>query len=98
MNEHPPELPDCPIACPNRQTEGITLEFGAGKKIHLDPFEMMLYLLLMLPAGVMIREAFAADYSFEKAVGRVGAVAALSWGIRKAPTEEIYEWLKDKKL
>ena len=95
MNEPPS---NCPIECPNRQTEGITLEFGAGKKMHLDPFEMLLYLLLMLPVGVMIREAFAPDYPFEKAISRVGAIAALAWGIRKAPTEEIYQWLKDKKL
>lgn len=88
----------CPTECPNRKRDGVTLDFGSGKRIHVDPFEMLLYLLLMLPVGVTIREAFAADYSFEKAVGRVTAIAALSWGIRKAPTEEIYQWLHEKRL
>jgi hypothetical protein len=78
--------------------QGITLEFAKGKTVRLDPFECLLWLLLMLPVGVMIREAFSPDYTFEKAMGRVGAIAALGWGIRKAPTENIFEWLASKKL
>lgn len=89
---------NCPTNCPNRRTDGVTLNFGDGKTMHVDPFEVMLYLLLMLPVGVMIREAFDIDYTFEKAVGRCGAIAALAWGIRKAPTEQIYEWLLSKKI
>jgi len=107
MNSLPPEpnpldsplpLPACPIACPNRKKDGIWLDFGKGKKMHIDPFEMMLYTLLMLPIGVMVKEAFATDYTFEKAIGRVTAISAFLWGIRKAPTQDIYEWLLSKEL
>ncbi|HEY9697039.1 MAG TPA: hypothetical protein V6D10_07235 [Trichocoleus sp.] len=94
----PDQPPECPIACPNRKTDGLTLEFGQGRRIHLDPFELLLYALMMLPAGVMVKEAFQPDYTFEQAVGRTTAIAALAWGIRKAPTEEIYKWLADKRL
>lgn len=93
----PPEQP-CPIDCPNRQSEGITLHFGGDRTMHLDPFEILLWLLLMMPIGVAVREAFNPEFTFEKAIGRVGALAALAWGIRKAPTEQIYEWLHGKNL
>jgi hypothetical protein len=91
-------MPECPIACPNRKQDGIWLDFGKGKKMHIDPFEMLLYMLLMLPIGTMIKEALADDYTFEKAIGRVTAISAFLWGIRKAPTQDIYEWLLTKSL
>lgn len=91
-------MPECPTACPNRKRDGIWLDFGKGKKMHIDPFEMLLYTLLMLPIGVMVKEAFATDYTFEKAIGRVTAISAFLWGIRKAPTQDIYEWLLTKNL
>lgn len=81
---------------PEPKSEGVTLDFGKGYRAHLDPFEILLWLLLMMPVGVMLREAWQPDYTFEKAVGRVTALAALAWGIRKAPTEEIYERLAKK--
>lgn len=90
--------PECSLTCPNRKRDGITLDFGKSRLIHVDPFEMTLYLLLMLPIGIMVKEAFNPDYSFEKAVGRTTAIAALMWGIRKAPTQSIYEWLATKKI
>ena len=91
-------MSECPIACPNRKKDGIWLDFGKGKRMHIDPFEGLLYMLLMLPIGTMIKESFAAEYTFEKAIGRCTAISAFLWGIRKAPTQEIYEWLLKTKL
>jgi hypothetical protein len=95
--ENPVEF-ECPTTCPNRRRDGVTLRFGDGRTMHLDPFEIALYLLLMLPAGVMIREAFQPDYTFEKAIARTSAVAAMLWGIRKAPTQDFYQWALKVKL
>lgn len=89
---------ECPTDCPNRKRDGVTLDFGAGKKIHLDPFEMLLYLLLMLPIGITIRDSFAKEFTFQEAAWRVGAIAGLAWGIRKAPTQDIYTWMSTKSL
>lgn len=100
MDEHPDEAHEqpCPITCPNRRRDGITLTFALGKSLHLDPLELLLYFVLALPIGVMLRESFQPDYSFEKAAARTGAIVGLVWAIRKAPTESVYEWLESKKI
>lgn len=67
--------------------------------MHLDPLEILLYMLLMLPAGVAIKEAFAPSYTFEQAIGRTGAIAGALVGIRKLNTQGLYELIvsSDKK-
>lgn len=98
MDEPQTEAPEtCPLACPNRRRDGVTLNFD-GKLLHLDPLELLLYFVLALPIGIMVREAFQPDYSFDKAAARTGAIVALVWAIRKAPTESAYEWLESKKI
>lgn len=91
---------DCPKTCPNRKPEpgndGITFKFGHGLTVHLDPFEILCWFLLALPIGVTLRDAPGLE--FEEAVKRMGIVAGLAIGIRKAPTEKIYQLLADKKL
>ncbi len=93
-----PEDQACPATCPNRRRDGVTLRFSGNRSLHLDPLELLLYLVLALPVGVMIREAFAPDYTFDKAAARTGAIVALVWAIRKSPTESAYEWLESKTI
>jgi hypothetical protein len=74
----------------NRQNQGITLDFGATK-IHLDPLELLLLLLLALPIGIMIRDASKA--TFEDAMKQVVTVMTTVIGIRKLPTNKAYQFL-----
>ncbi|AUB37519.1 hypothetical protein COO91_03464 [Nostoc flagelliforme CCNUN1] len=79
----------------SHQDQGITLDFGTIK-IHLDPLEILLFLLLALPIGIMIRDAPKA--TFEDAMKQVVTVLTTVVGIRKLPTNKAYQFLSKVSL
>lgn len=102
--ETPPSEPltdievNCPVNCPNRRTltQGVTLNFGGGRSFHADPFELLLLWVIMLPIGIMVRDA--PKTSFDDSIKRVAVTSGLIYAIHKAPTRKIYELLAGTKL
>lgn len=79
----------CPVECPNRKYNGVNLFFGKHK-IHLDPFELLLFaLIVLLPAGISIRDAWDGKLSFKESIERISAIAFISAVVRLSPTEQI---------
>jgi hypothetical protein len=70
--------------------EGISLDF-VWLKVHLDPLEILLFCLLFLPVGIMIRDA--PNTTFEDAMKRVAVIMGAATGIRTFPTDKLYERL-----
>lgn len=87
----------CPTTCPNRDRNGITLNFGK-RSIHLDPFEFILWSLLLLPCGGIVKEAWLNTLTFDETARRIGIIAGLGALIRTSPTEQIYELLSKFKV
>ena len=86
---------NCPIECPDRKCNGVNLFFGKHK-IHLDPFELLLFTLVAtLPAGISIRDAWDGKLSFRESIERISMIAALSTVIRLSPTEQISSFLEN---
>jgi hypothetical protein len=89
---------ECPIDCPNRRKSGLIISFR-NKTIYLDPFEMILWLLLLtIPVGTTIRDAWINGIAFEEGLKRIGAIAAIGFAIRNSPTEKAYEYLFGMKV
>jgi hypothetical protein len=85
----------CPIECPNRKYDGINLFFGKNK-IHLDPFELMLFALIaFLPAGISLRDAWDGKLTFRESIERISMIAGLSAVIRLSPTEQVSTFLSN---
>ncbi|MHC5897347.1 hypothetical protein [Nostoc sp.] len=74
------------------QSQGIGLIFGLVK-IHLDPIEMLLFFLLGLPIGTMIRDAPSS--STEDAIKQVMSIVGIVAGIRALPTSKAYQALSN---
>lgn len=98
MNEQNQNQNECPPDCPNRRKTGIVLAFN-HKTIYLDPFEMILWLLLLaIPVGTTIRDAWASGINFEEGLKRIGAIAAVGFAIRSSPTDKAYDYLFGMKI
>lgn len=88
-----PDPLECSLTCPNRRREGITLQFGK-KPIHVDLFELMLFgLILALPVGMSLRDAWNDKLTFQDSVARIGAILGLGTAVRASPTEKISDAL-----
>ncbi len=83
----------CPTGCPNRRRNGIDLKFGKTHCFHVDPFEFLLWGLLLLPIGATIEQAWSREINFDESARRIGIVSALGTLIRTSPTEQIYNFL-----
>lgn len=93
QEENETEQEACPLDCPNRRSNGITLIFKS-RRVQLDPFEMILWLLLLtIPVGTTIRDAWNSKLNFEEGLKRIGAIAAIGFAIRNSPTDKAYEYL-----
>lgn len=68
---------------------GLTLVFHKDKKIHLDPFELMLWLLLAMPVGITLRDAWLGQLPFRESIERIGLISGLGSVIRLSPTERV---------
>lgn len=89
---------ECPPDCPNRRKTGIIFTFS-NKTIYLDPFETILWLLLLtIPVGTTIRDAWTHGISFEEGLKRIGAIAAVGFAIRSSPTDKAYDYLFGMKI
>lgn len=87
--------PSCPIDCPNRRTEGITLAFGK-KAIHLDPFEILMWVLIaVLPVGISIKDAWSGKLEFKESAERIVMISMLGAIVRMSPTEQISNFLSN---
>jgi hypothetical protein len=87
-----PEEQQCP-SCPNRRDDGITLVFQKDRKIHLDPFEILLWLLLGLPVGITIKDAWVGNLVFRESIERIAMISGLGGLIRVSPTEQVSHFL-----
>lgn len=68
---------------------GLTLIFQKDKKIHVDPFELMLWLLLMMPVGITLKDAWLGQLSFKESIERIGYISGLGSLIRLSPTDRV---------
>lgn len=87
----------CPVECPNRRRDGIILNFRR-RSIRLDPFELLLWAMLLLPCGSSMRDAWNGVLDFDASIRRIGVISALGTLIRTSPTEQLYEFLSKIKL
>lgn len=87
MQEKELQQPIC-SDCPYKK-EGITLVFGK-KLIHLDPFELMLWILIaVLPVGISIKDAWDGKLEFRESAERVVMISVLGAVVRLSPTEQV---------
>ncbi len=88
-----PDEQQC-LTCPNRRRDdGITLVFQKDRKIHLDPFEILLWLLLALPVGITMKDAWAGNLAFRESIERIAMISGLGGLIRISPTEQVSHFL-----
>lgn len=86
----------CFTNCPNRRRDGITLDFGKNHRIHLDPFEILLWFLVVsLPAGITLRDAWDKKLEFNESLTRIAMISALGCLIRLSPTEQVSLFLQN---
>lgn len=98
MTPTPPEPQQCTFDCPNRRKrDGVTLSFGSGRRtIHLDPFELMLFaLILALPVGISLRDAWDGKLEFRESVERIAMISVLAALVRLSPTEQVSNFLSN---
>ncbi|PHJ83048.1 hypothetical protein VF06_14995 [Nostoc linckia z4] len=77
-----------------RKYNGVTLFFGKYK-IHLDPFELLLFGLVLLPTGICIQDAWNGKLTFKESITRISMIAFYSAVVRLSPTEQISFWLSN---
>ncbi|MBC1217726.1 hypothetical protein GNE08_26380 [Trichormus variabilis ARAD] len=73
----------------DRPSSGLTLVFQKDKKIHLDPFELLLWLLLMMPVGITVRDAWLGQLPFRESIERIALISGLGGFIRLSPTDRV---------
>jgi hypothetical protein len=86
----------CNPNCPNRRRDGITLVFGKNQRIHLDPFEILLWVLIVsLPTGITLRDAWDKKLEFNESLTRIAMISAMGCLIRLSPTEQVSIFLQN---
>ena len=85
----------CPHNCSSCRQDGINLFFGK-QKIHLNPFEILLFLLIaVLPVGMSLRDAWDNKLDFRASIERIALISALGTFVRMSPTEQVSNFLSN---
>lgn len=89
MSEH--QQDNCPLDCPNRKGNGLTL-FGWS----IDPIELMLHCCIFFVIGLpAINKAVTdKDFGVEHALKWMGAIIGCSTVLRLSPTDRVNAYLK----
>ncbi|MBD2441584.1 hypothetical protein [Nostoc sp. FACHB-110] len=80
---------------PSPKRDGVTLVFRKDSKIHLDPFELLLWLLLGLPVGITLKDAWTGNLAFRESIERIAMISGLGGVIRFSPTEQVSHFLSN---
>lgn len=86
-----PSTPECPLTCPNRKGNGLTL-FGWS----IDPVELLLHCCIFLMFGIpsISKAATDDDFDVNQALKWMGAMIGCSTVIRLSPTDRVNAYLK----
>lgn len=89
----------CPADCVNQRQDGITLAFFGNRIYHLDKFEILIHLLIIiLPVNISLRDAWNGNLSFKESMERIAMISVLVGFVRMSPTEQISNLLSSINL
>lgn len=92
MPEESPQH-ECPIACPNRKGDGLTL-FGW----HFDPIEICLHLAILVCLGFPAAKASVKDsFGVQQGIEWLSAIVGASTLVRLSPTDRLNAYLNLRK-